>query len=270
MEINRSGYYKWINRKGKLNCYEQDRLVLTKLLQEEHQKHKVMGYHALAKNVRKDTGRVFSDNLAHKCCKAANILSKARPRKYRKPGEESLKYENLVQGQWGATKPLELVVSDMTGISHRGKQYEWTLFLDTYNNEIIAQSLSSQRGDNKPYYTCLEVLKRKVGKKKEKTAPVVLHTDQGAVYSSRAFGQAHKDYSIIRSMSRAGTPTDNPIMEALNGWMKEELILDFGLNDAACIRDVLNHYVHYFNHERPAYALGYKSPIQFKSEQGFR
>ena len=30
-------------------------------------------------------------------------------------------------------------------------------------------------------------------------------------------------------MSREGTPTDNPIIEALNGWMKEELYLDFRL-----------------------------------------
>ena len=30
-------------------------------------------------------------------------------------------------------------------------------------------------------------------------------------------------------MSREGTPTDNPIIEARNGWMKEELNLDFRL-----------------------------------------
>ena len=269
MGANRSGYYKWVGRQGQMNRYERDRLVLTELLQAEHQKHKVMGYHALAKNVRKDTGWVFSDNLAHKCCKTANILSRARPRKYRSPGDASVKYDNLVHGQWGATRPLELVVSDMTCIAHKGKAYEWTLFLDTYNNEILAHSLSSRPGDNKPYYKCLEALKRILDKNKEQTAPVVLHTDQGAVYSSRAFGQAHKDYSIIRSMSRAGTPTDNPVMEALNGWMKEELIIDFGLHDADNIRDVLIGYVHYFNHDRPAYALGYKSPIQFRTEQGF-
>lgn len=45
----------------------------------------------------------------------------------------------------------------------------------------------------------------------------ILHTDQGAVYSSRAFCHAHEHYIILRSMSRGGTPTDNPIMEALNG-----------------------------------------------------
>lgn len=269
MGVNRSGYYKWVNRKGTINRYEQDRIDLTELLQQEHKKHKAMGYHSLARNIREATGWVFSDNLAHKCCKAACIHSKARTHKYRKPGEESLKYENLVRGRWNATKPLQLVVSDMTCISHKGKQYEWTLFLDTYNNEIIAHSLSSRRGDSKPYYDCLDVLKRKVGKKKEQMAPVVLHTDQGAVYSSRAYEQAHKQYNIIRSMSRAGTPTDNPIMESLNGWIKEELFLDFGLANAPNIAHVLNRYVHYFNHHRHAYALNYQTPVQYRSERGF-
>lgn len=32
MGINRSGYYKWKSRQGKLNRYEQDRILLTQLL----------------------------------------------------------------------------------------------------------------------------------------------------------------------------------------------------------------------------------------------
>jgi transposase InsO family protein len=269
MGVNRSGYYKWRSRKGKLNRYEQNRLVLTQLLQKEHEKHKVMGYHSLSANIRKSTDIVFSDNLAHKCCKAAGIHSKTRTYRYRKPGEESLKYENLVRGHWNAARPLKLVVSDMTCIPHKGINYEWTLFLDTFNNEIIAHSFSSKCGDSKPYYTCLDILKRKVGKKKKQTAPVVLHTDQGAVYSSRAYEQAHKNYNIVRSMSRAGTPTDNPIIESLNGWIKEELFLDFNLKESDDIAGVLTRYVDYFNNHRPAAALGYKSPAQFKIEQGF-
>lgn len=30
-----------------------------------------------------------------------------------------------------------------------------------------------------------------------------------------------KDENIVRSMSRAGTPTDNPVNEALNGWINK-------------------------------------------------
>ncbi|MFR7854418.1 MAG: hypothetical protein ACLU40_02215 [Acutalibacteraceae bacterium] len=66
--------------------------------------------------------------------------------------------------------------------------------------------------------------------KKEQNYPVTLHTDQGSVYSSAGFYQTHKNHTNIkRSMSRAGTPTDNPIIESLNGWIKEEMKIDFNL-----------------------------------------
>ena len=269
MGINRSGYYKWKARQGKQNRYEQDRTILTELLQAEHDKHPSYGYHRLAINVFQATGWVFSHNLAHKCCKAAGIKSKARKGKYRSPGEESIRFANVVSGHWNARAPLQIVASDMTMFKNKGKWWEWTLLIDTFNNEILDHSPSQIPGDNKPYYKCLDTLNRLAGKKEEQKPQVVFHTDQGAVYSSRAFCHAHEHYNILRSMSRGGTPTDNPIIEALNGWIKEELYLDFGLADADNVPDLLNHFVHYYNHIRPAAALGYKSPVQYKTELGF-
>ena len=69
--------------------------------------------------------------------------------------------------------------------------WEWTILLDTFNNEILAHSVTSQRGSNKPYYHCLEQLKKLMDKREEQTSQVILHTGQGDVYSSRAFCQAH-------------------------------------------------------------------------------
>ena len=45
-----------------------------------------------------------------------------------------------------------------------------------------------------------------------------------------------QDSNIVRSMSRAGKPTDNPGNEALNGWIKEGLFIDFRLEE--CRTDV--------------------------------
>ena len=70
-------------------------------------------------------------------------------------------------------------------------------------------------------------------------------------------------------MLRRGTPTDNPIIEALNGWIKAELYLDFDLANAEDVPELLQRYVEYFNKHRRAYALGYKSPVQYKVELGF-
>ena len=59
---------------------------------------------------------------------------------------------------------------------------------------------------------------------------MILHSDQGSVYSSKRFNESLHLYNIIHSMSRLGTPTENGIMEAINGWIKEELFLDFKIN----------------------------------------
>lgn len=61
----------------------------------------------------------------------------------------------------------------------------------------------------------------------------------------------------------------NLIIEALDGWIEEELFLDYNLSTAEDVTSLLNDYVEYFNHERPAAALNYKSPVQYKTELGF-
>ena len=65
------------------------------------------------------------------------------------------------------------------------------------------------------------------------------------------------------------TPTDNPINESLNGWIKEELFIDFDLKHCSDVPKLIEEYVYYYNYERPSYALNYKTPIQYKIESGF-
>ena len=268
MNVNRSGYYKWRNRKGTKNKYEKDRELLTTLLTETHIKHKSYGYHKLAKIIRDETGWIFSDNLAHKCCKYAGIKAKVRHYNYKNYhlGQENKKFPNIVNGNWNADAPMKLIASDMTVIRHKGIKYEWTYLLDTFNNEIISSHISNKQGDRRPYFKCLNDL---IEQTKEQKTPVTLHTDQGAVYSSTAFFNAHRHCNIIRSMSRVGTPTDNPVIESINGWIKEEIYTEGWHKRYETAREMINEYVKYFNNERPAYKLQYKSPTQYKTELGF-
>ncbi|MBE6030742.1 MAG: IS3 family transposase [Clostridiales bacterium] len=268
MDVNRSGYYKWKERQGKKNIYEKNREELTVLLKEAHEKHRSYGYHRLATMIRNETGWLFSDNLAHKCCKYAGIRARVRHYNWKKTlmGQEHKQFPNIVKGKWNAKHPLEIVVSDMTIIRHKGIKYEWTYMLDTFNNEIIASHLSNIPGDRRPYFDCLADLTKKI---KEQKKPVILHTDQGSIYSSRAFNNAHEKYNIIRSMSRAGKPTDNPIIESINGWIKAEMYSEGWHKRYSTASEMIETYVSYFNNIRPAYALQYKSPVQFRIEQGF-
>lgn len=95
-----------------------------------------------------------------------------------------------------------------------------------------------------------------------------LHT--GSVYSSSSFYQAHKNFiNIRRSMSRAGTPTDYPVIETLNGWLKEEMKIDFNLKEHSDFPSFIQRYIHYFNNHRLSYKLNYKTPVPFRLECGF-
>lgn len=47
------------------------------------------------------------------------------------------------------------------------------------------------------------------------------------IYTSQAFNIQFDNTTIVRTMSSAAKPTDNPIIESFNGWMKNELEHDF-------------------------------------------
>ena len=166
------------------------------------------------------------------------------------------------------TRPFEVIISDMTAFRVKGIYYELTFYFDAWNKEIVGYGLASRKGSVTSYYDGLNQVLEK-NKKKQTENLITLHTDQGSVYSSQSYNKLIEDYNIQRSMSRAGTPTDNPINESLNGWIKEELFIDFDLKHCNDIPKLIEEYVYYYNHERPSYALNYKTPIQYKIESGF-
>jgi len=220
MKVSRSGYYKWLKNKDILNQYEKNRRNLGELIEDIHKRKPSYGYHRINALIRRETGWIVSDNLVHKVCKKLKIKSKAKHyRKYRKPGLESIKYPNLINGDWKTNSPLEKVVTDTTMICFNKQRYDWTYYVDVFNNEIIGS-------DIKPFLHCSNPINHKLAlqdmlnnkiKRGYKHQDTIMHSDQGVIYSSYALSQVHKDYTIKRSMSRIATPTDNPIIESLNG-----------------------------------------------------
>ena len=79
---------------------------------------------------------------------------------------------------------------------------------------------------------------------------MVLHSDQGSVYASKDFNELLPMYNVVRSMSRAGTPTDNAAMEAINGWIKAEVFMDFHVTGNASVEQEVDDYIVFFNEQR--------------------
>ena len=260
--VNRSGFYKWKHRlehpSPRLQSFVSDLM----LFREYHEKYPSHGYRWLNAKIRLDTGLAMSDQYAHKCCKTAGIVSQSKHYRYKKPGDPFKVYPNLMAAGLQVDGPLQCVVSDMTAFYLKGIYYELTLYMDTWNNEILTYSLSSRRGDRMTYISGLNGLIDI--KKNFPGLDMVLHTDQGSVYASKAFNDLLPLYGIIHSMSRAGTPTDNAAMEAINGWIKAEVFMDMHITCNENIHQEIADYIKFFNEERPAYSLNYLTPKQYR------
>lgn len=65
-------------------------------------------------------------------------------------------------------------------------------------------------------------------------------------------------------MSKVGTPTDNAVMEAINGRIKVELFEDFDILDSTDVTKDICGYIYYVNNERPSCSLNYMTPKNYK------
>ena len=262
MGIQRSSFYAWKKHLSDPSDRTKNFVSNILLFQEYHLRFPSHGYRWLNAKIRLDTGLALSDPYAHKCCKTAGIKSKAKHYKYKKPGDPYRVFPNLLLSEMQIDGPLQCIVSDMTAFYVKGVYYELTLYMDLWNNEIVSHSLSSKRGDRMTYISGLEDLVQL--KEQHPEYQMILHSDQGSVYASKAFNELLPMYGIMRSMSRAGTPTDNAAMEAINGWIKAELFMNLHVTGESSIEKEIDEYISFFNEQRPAYSLNYLTPKQYR------
>lgn len=150
------------------------------------------------------------------------------------------------------------------GLDRTEESYKREIMKLRIEKEILSWRLAERRGSREQYIGGLADI---VEMLKGHTEPTIIHTDQGSVYASIAYNELIKDTNIVRSMSRAGKPTDNPVNESLNGWIKEELFMDFHIDNCRKredVRNTLENYVRFYNEKRPCYAIGYDTPVNYR------
>ena len=263
MGVSRSGYYKWKKRDKSDRDIKREEMIA--LVEAVHADHRTHGYRWTAAYIRLEYGYECSDNYIYKCFRYLGIKSETKHQVHYRKCKEKDRYPNLIFSTWETVdRPRQVIVSDMTAFKFWISYFEVTFYFDVFTKEILTYRVARRKGDRNQYLDGLEDVKKLL---KGQTEPVVLHTDQGSVYASMAYNELIKDTVIVRSMSRAGKPTDNPVNESLNGWMKEELYMDFKISESRG-RDefiaVLDKYVNFYNKHRPCYALGYDTPENYR------
>ena len=263
-EVSRSGYYKWLKRKGTLNRYEIQQKELDYYVADIHSHYPSQGYRTIADTLLNMYGWLVTDISVWKSMKRLGISGYVRKQKSPETeGSEHNRYANILNRKFYADKPMQKIVTDVTYIKHNGKWHYLACYLDLFNNEIIDYELS----DTFDNFLVMKPAKRILEKAKSTGTPMLLHSDQGVQYSSAGYCNLLKSYNVIQSMSRAGTPRDNAVIESFFGRFKDVLRSHFQYWKCDDLQKVIDETIHYFNYIKPMRKLKRKPPVQYRLEQ---
>ena len=165
---------------------------------------------------------------------------------------------NRLKREFRLHKPLEVFLTDVTYIPYNDNKMAYgSAVIDSVTGRLMSFRISDTNDLKLAECSFVDL------SESEHCPNALFHSDQGSVYASKAFNDLLPMY-VNRSMSRAGTPTDNAAMESINGWIKAELFMDFHVTGEKPVEKEIDDYIVFFNEQRPAYSLNYLTPKQYR------
>lgn len=170
---------------------------------------------------------------------------------------------NLLDRSFSATTPNEKWVTDITYIQYGSTTMYLATILDLFNNEIVAYKMY----DHQQTPLVMDVLKAAL-EARNYPKEVIVHSDQGSVYTSYAYQNLLEEMNCRASMSRRGNCWDNAVIESFHSNIKTEAFARVKhhslTNDET--RFHVAEYMREYNEERIQEKLGYLTPLEFGNQ----
>lgn len=190
------------------------------------------------------------------------LKSTVRPKRYQSyKGGIGKVAPNLLERNFGASKPNQKWVTDVTEFNVKGEKVYLSPILDLYNQEIISYEIA----DRPQISSVMQMLGGAFKRLKHEDRPV-LHSDQGWQYQMGLYQEALRKQGITQSMSRKGNCLDNAVMENWFGIMKTEFFYQKKFDDVQTFKTELKEYIDYYNHDRIKQKLKGLSPVQYRTQ----
>jgi putative transposase len=258
--VNKSAYYAWRKRPESSRLKENIRLVeVVKEVFDEHRK--IYGSPRITAYLRMK-GYHYGHNRIAKLMKENLLMAKVR-RKFRYCGKnenQEPEIENKLNRQFNPSEPNKAWVTDITYIWTRTGWLYLCVFIDLYSRKVVGWSMSKQIDAT--------LVIRALGmacfhRKPEKG--LMIHSDQGVQYTSKAFKEELREREFIQSMSRRGNCWDNACAESFFSSLKNEELHFYNLDNQEDAKVIVFRYIEmFYNRTRLHSYLGYKSPASFE------
>jgi transposase InsO family protein len=240
-DVSRSGYYDYVKR---MDIPSKD-LTLANLIRECQEETKsTYGYRRVCEWLKRK-GVHRNPKTVLRVMRKYNLLSVVRRKTYRNYSQALHKYPNLLNRDFGADRPNQKWVTDISYIRTGQGFLYLSIIRDLYDNSIVAYKTGTEQNINLVLSTIREA------KRKEKvTGELQLHSDQGFQYTSNQYYCLTQSYNIIPSMSRRGNPYDNALAENFFSILKTECIHRVKLQTYEDARRIIDEYIYFYNNQR--------------------
>lgn len=254
------GYYKWLRRP--VCDRDWDDAHLTNAIVDVHAGDPEFGYRFIADELEAAGHRV-SEGRVHRLCRQNGIWS-TTTRKGRKGGKGRpgpAVHDDLVQRDFTATEPDQTWLTDITEHpTDEGKLYVCAI-KDVFSNRIVGYSIA----DRMTARLATTALRIAIARR-DPNGTVIVHSDRGSQFRSRAFRAVLAGAQMTGSMGRVGAAGDNAAMESFFSLLQKN-VLDrrsrWETRDK--LRYEIVHWIeHTYNRRRRQRRLGKLTPIEYE------
>lgn len=243
-----NGYYNYI--KYRKNAYHKEKKKVLKQISElYHQSNGTPGYRQMT-DLLSGKGTILSVQTVRKYMNLElNLKSVTRKKKKRhKPGPEPYAvFANLLNKNFTADERNKKWCIDFTYIYFDGKKRYNCTIIDLYDRRVVA----SVNGNRISAQLAIDTVKKAVKECGGKTG-MIIHSDRGSQFTSKAFVKHCQDYGITQSMSKPGHPYDNAPMERYFNTLKSELLYIHEYNTEEALYMAITSFAYgWYNNQRP-------------------
>lgn len=167
--------------------------------------------------------------------------------------------DNLVKREFEQHGPRMILLTDITYLPYNDTFAYLSTIIDGFTKQVLSYVLSENLKVDFVLQTVEQLLENHgISLSKE----TIIHSDQGAHYSSCSFIEIVNNYNLRQSMSRRGNCWDNAPQESFFGHMKDEIDISQCI-DFVEVKYKIDDWIQYYNDERYQWQLAKLSPNQY-------
>nr|WP_186098464.1 IS3 family transposase [Burkholderia gladioli] len=259
--VSRSGYCQWRVRSPSARA--QANAALDVEVAAIHRKHR--GTYGRSRIVRQlqAQGRAASEERVRRSLRRQDLRPVYR-RAYRVTTDSAHSLPvapNLLDRRFNGWQPDRAWVSDITFVRTGEGWLYFAVILDLASRRVVGWSMS-ERIDAELVCRAL----RSACWQRKPAPGLLLHSDRGAQYASRAYQKLAAGFKATISMSRRANAWDNAPMESFFKTLKVERIYEVHYETRAQARlDIVDWIEGYYNRERLHTSIGFLTPVDYKA-----